>query len=69
MYFTVPPNGVAKLQFGAHFQAPGLSTRRQERSSSRLHGVSVVGDEARGVHQLSDPNLRVSSALRSAADY
>ena len=24
MYFTVPPNGVAKLHFGAHFQAPGL---------------------------------------------
>ena len=23
MYFTVPPNGVAKLHFGAHFQAPG----------------------------------------------
>ena len=22
-YFTVPPNGVAKLHFGAHFQAPG----------------------------------------------
>ena len=21
MYFTVPPNGVAKLHFGAHFQA------------------------------------------------
>ena len=28
MYFTVPPNGVAKLHFGAHFQAP---TKRQER--------------------------------------
>ena len=25
MYFTVPPNGVAKLDFGAHFQAPGLT--------------------------------------------
>ena len=37
--------------------------------SSRVHGVSVVGDEARGVHQLSDPHLRVSSVLRSAADY
>ena len=24
MYFTVPPNGVARLHFGAHFQAPGL---------------------------------------------
>ena len=24
MYFTMPPNGVAKLHFGAHFQAPGL---------------------------------------------
>ena len=24
MYFTVPPNGVAKLHFGAHLQAPGL---------------------------------------------
>ena len=24
MYFTVPPNGVAKLHFGARFQAPGL---------------------------------------------
>ena len=24
MYFTVPPNGVAKLHFGAHFQALGL---------------------------------------------
>ena len=24
MYFTVPPNGVAKLHFGAHFQAPDL---------------------------------------------
>ena len=23
-HFTVPPNGVAKLHFGAHFQAPGL---------------------------------------------
>ena len=23
-FFTVPPNGVAKLHFGAHFQAPGL---------------------------------------------
>ena len=27
MYFTVPPNGVAKLHFGAHFQAPGLSRK------------------------------------------
>ena len=24
MYFTAPPNGVAKLHFGARFQAPGL---------------------------------------------
>ena len=24
MYFTVPPNGIAKLHFGAHFQALGL---------------------------------------------
>ena len=30
MYFTVPPNGVAKLHFGAHFQR-ACPTRRQER--------------------------------------
>ena len=29
MYFTVPPNGVAKLHFGAHFQAPGLPNQTQ----------------------------------------
>ena len=28
MYFTVPPNGAAKLHFGAHFQPPGLPNRR-----------------------------------------
>ena len=27
MYFTVPPNGVANLHFGAHFQAPDLPNR------------------------------------------
>ena len=36
MYFTVPPNGIAKLHFGAHFQAPGLpwrpATWRQRRT-------------------------------------
>ena len=26
MYFTAPPNGIAKLRFRAHFQAPGLPT-------------------------------------------
>ena len=29
MYFTVPPNGVAKLHFGAHFQAPAAWLPRQ----------------------------------------
>ena len=34
MYFTVPPNGVAKLHFGAHFQRRACPTKRQERWTS-----------------------------------
>ena len=39
MYFTVPPNGVAKLHFGAHFQAPGLGGTVDGRNpGDRQHG-------------------------------
>ena len=34
MYFTVPPDGVAKLHFGAHFQAPGLPNQTAGRTST-----------------------------------
>ena len=37
MCFTVPPNGVAKLHFGAHFQA--CPTRRLERD---VYGLQIL---------------------------
>ena len=37
MYFTVPPNGVAKLHFGAHFQAPGLPNRTVD-----VYGLQIL---------------------------
>ena len=41
MYFTVPPNGVAKLHFGAHFQAPGLPN--QTEGTVDVYGLSTEG--------------------------
>ena len=35
MYFTVPPNGVAKLHFGAHFQAPARAAMVYELTHMR----------------------------------
>ena len=40
MYFTVPPNGVAKLHFGAHFQAPGLPN--QTAGTVDVYGVQIL---------------------------
>ena len=40
MYFTVPPNGVAKLHFGAHFQAPGLSN--QTAGTVDVYGLQIL---------------------------
>ena len=37
MYFTVPPNGVAKLHFGAHFQAPGLPNQTAD-----VYGLQIL---------------------------
>ena len=47
MYFTVPPNGVAKLHFGAHFQAPGLPN--QTAGTVDVYGLGRnPGDRQRG---------------------
>ena len=40
MYFTVPPNGVAKLNFGAHFQAPGLPN--QTAGTVDVYGLQIL---------------------------
>ena len=40
MYFTVPPNGVAKLDFGAHFQAPGLPN--QTAGTVDVYGLQIL---------------------------
>ena len=40
MYFTVPPNGVAKLHFGAHFQAPGLPN--QSAGTVDVYGLQIL---------------------------
>ena len=40
MYFTVPPNGVAKLHFGARFQAPGLPN--QTAGTVDVHGLQIL---------------------------
>ena len=40
MYFTVPPNGVAKLHFGAHFQAPGLPN--QTAGTAHVYGLQIL---------------------------
>ena len=40
MYFTVPPNGVAKLHFGAHFQAPGLPN--QTAGTADVYGLQIL---------------------------
>ena len=40
MYFTVPPNGVAKLHFGAHFQAPGLPS--QTAGTVDVYGLQIL---------------------------
>ena len=39
-YFTVPPNGVAKLHFGAHFQAPGLPN--QTAGTVDVYGLQIL---------------------------
>ena len=41
MYFTVPPNGVAKLHFGAHFQALGLPN--QTAGTVDVYGLQILG--------------------------
>ena len=38
--FTVPPNGVAKLHFGAHFQAPGLPN--QTAGTVDVYGLQIL---------------------------
>ena len=40
MYFTVLPNGVAKLHFGAHFQAPGLPN--QTAGTVDVYGLQIL---------------------------
>ena len=40
MYFTVPPNGVAKLHFGAHFQAPNLPN--QTAGTVDVYGLQIL---------------------------
>ena len=40
MCFTVPPNGVAKLDFGAHFQAPGLPN--QTAGTVDVYGLQIL---------------------------
>ena len=40
MYFTVPPNRVAKLHFGAHFQAPGLPN--QTAGTVDVYGLQIL---------------------------
>ena len=40
MYFIVPPNGVAKLHFGAHFQAPGLPN--QTAGTVDVYGLQIL---------------------------
>ena len=40
MYFTMPPNGVAKLHFGAHFQAPGLPN--QTAGTVDVYGLQIL---------------------------
>ena len=40
MYFTVPPNGVAKLHFRAHFQAPGLPN--QTAGTVDVYGLQIL---------------------------
>ena len=48
MYFTVPPNGVAKLHFGAHFQAPGLPN--QTAGTPTTSHAGHPGQGAAGAH-------------------
>ena len=40
MYFTAPPNGAAKLHFGAHFQAPGLPN--QTAGTVDVYGLQIL---------------------------
>ena len=52
MYFTVPPNGVAKLHFGAHFQAPGLPNQTVD-----VYGLQIL-----------DATLETGSAVEAEED-
>ena len=40
MYFTVPPNKLAKMHFGAHFQAPGLPN--QTAGTVDVYGLQIL---------------------------
>ena len=62
MYFTVPPNGVAKLHFGAHFQAPGLPNQTVD-----VYGLQILdatleaGNTAVGGFQLEGYAMTLSA--------
>ena len=58
--FTVPPNGVAKLHFGAHFQAPGLpnQTAGTVQRWELHHGRRRVHGHADGLRRSNRSELR-----------
>ena len=45
MYFAVPPDGVAKLHFGAHFQAPGLPNQTAGTVDATLEAGNTAEEE------------------------
>ena len=66
MYFTVPPNGVAKLHFGAHFQAAGtVDVYGLQILDATLEAGNTVEEEDTAASALHQPELRGLGQLHS----
>ena len=61
MYFTVPPNGVAKLHFGAHFQAPGLPN--QTAGTVDVYGLQILDTTLEAGNAVEEEDTAASALL------
>ena len=64
MYFTVPPNGVAKLHFGAHFQAPGLPN--QTAGTVDVYGLQIPDATLEAGNTAEEDTAATSSSTEGA---
>ena len=61
MYLTVPPNGVAKLHFGAHFQAPGLPN--QTAGTVDVYGLQILDATLEAGNTAEEEDMAASALL------